>query len=340
MLRKGTSTGLIFLLVVAVLFMSTGCKKLSVKNLQANFHFTKANSEFTEQHYRLAIEEYELALSFNPELVQAQRFLGESYKQIYRPADESEENKLRAQKALDALSTALEIDPTNKDVIYSLGDMYDKMRDFENAEKLYMKILEMEPTDMSNYYVVAEFYRRYAGGSSDEKEEGEQVGKTPDQKAEEMYMRRIEADPESEQAYAYIAQYYENMSPVPEFDKAYDMHTRRTQVDPENAATWLSLGVNRWSKAFRMQNQLKRDARLALAKKAEEALNKAKELDPGYPEPYSWLSVLYKSVLAKIDPDRAQRYEDMADRYAERFKEARKRQAERKALEEELGRGH
>lgn len=340
MFRKTTSTGLILLLVVAVLFMNTGCKKLSVNNLRANYYFSRANAEFTEQHYRVAIEEYEKALSYNSELLQAYRFLGESYKQIYRPADESEENKLRADKALEALGKALEIDPDNKDVIYSLGDMYDKMRDFENAEKLYLRILEMEPTDMSNYYVVAEFYRRYAGGSDEEKEEGEQVGKTPDQKAVEMYMRRIEADPESEQAYAYLAQYYENMTPVPEFDLAYEMHTRRTQVDPENAAAWLSLGVNRWSKAFRLQNQLKRDERLALAKKSEEALDKAKELDPQYPEPYSWLSVLYKSVLAKIDPDRAKRYEDQADRYAERFKEARKRQAERKKLEEELGRIH
>jgi hypothetical protein len=77
--------------------------------------------------------------------------------------------------------------------------------------------------------------------------------------------------------------------------------------------------------------------RIQLAKDSEAALLKASELDPAYPEPYSWLGVLYKSVLAKLDPERAQRYNEDGDRFIEKFKDARKRQAERKKLEEELG---
>jgi len=335
MFRKGINTGLLILLAVAVIFMGTSCQKLSINKLKANFHFSKANGEFTDQHYRAAIEEYEMALKYNPDLVEAYRFLGESYKSIFRPADETEENKLRAQKALEALQKAYEIDPNNKDVIYSLGDMYDKMRDFNKAEKLYLKIIQMEPTNMSNYYVAAEFYKRYAG-STDEKKEGETaVGKTPAQKALEMYLRRIETDPEKEQGYAYLAQYYESL-PVPEFDNAYECHKKRVALNPEDKEAWLSMGVNRWSKAFRLQNKLSRKERLALAKMSEEALKKANELDPAYPDPYSWFSVLYKSVLTKIDPDRAKRYEEMADRYIQRFQDARKRQAQRKKLATEL----
>ena len=33
-----------------------------------------------------------------------------------------------------------------------------------------------------------------------------------------------------------------------------------------------------------------------------ESVEKARDLDPHYPEPYSWLSVIYKSVLAKLEP--------------------------------------
>ena len=87
-------------------------------------------------------------------------------------------NKDIEKKALAALTKAHEIDPNNKEIIYSLGDMYDKLRKFHEAEKLYLRILELEPGNMNNYYVVAEFYKRYAGEKPD-------VAK----KAESMYLR-------------------------------------------------------------------------------------------------------------------------------------------------------
>ena len=247
MSRKTIHYLLAILLILTPLFVSVSCQKLKVNKLKANYHFSRANHLFSDSRYRQAIEEYEKALSYNPDLVEAYRFLGESYKNLYRPGDESEKNKEIAQKALEALNKAYEINPNNKDVIYSLADMYDKLRDFEQAEKLYLKILEMDPTNMSNYYVVAEFYKRYAGGSQEKEKEGEKKveGKTPFQKAEEMYLRRIETDPESPQGYAYIAQFYEGITPRPEFDKANYFHEKRIQLEPDNAAAWLSKGVNR-----------------------------------------------------------------------------------------------
>jgi len=336
MLRKKTHIILLIFLVFAVVFVFTSCQNLKVKNLRANYFFTRANHEFSDGHYRNAIEEYEKALDLNPELVQAYRFLGESYKNMYKPAVETEENLERARKALEALKMAYEKEPSNKDVLYSLGDMYDKLRDFEEAEKLYLKIIEMEPTDMSNYYVVAEFYKRYAGSTEEEGDEAAEVGKTPQEKAEELYLRRVETDPYNEQGYAYTAQFYEELLSVESMNKAYKFHKKRVDMNPDNAEAWLSMGVNRWALAYRLQQALSRDERLAIAKQGEEALLKAKDLDPSYPEPYSWLSVIYKSVLANIDPDRANRYEQLAERYGERFREARKRQAEREQLEREL----
>ena len=193
----------------------------------------------------------------------------------------------------------------------------------------------MEPTNMGNYYVVAEFYKRYAGGASEE--EGEDSGvKTPFQKAEEMYLRRIETDPSNPQGYAYIAQFYENIAPVPEFDKGEFYHRKRIELNPEDAEAWLAVGVNRWSKAYRIQAKLTKPQRIALANASEEALKKANSLDERYPEPYSWLSVLYKSVFTKLYPERAKRYEDDADIYAQRFQTLRKSAAEKKRLQKEL----
>lgn len=333
MSRRWMSISLVILLAFGVIAITTSCDKISYNKLRANYHFSRANAHFTDNHYRDAIEEYELTLKFNPDLVQAYRFLGESYKSLYKPAVETERNKEIEQKALEALLKAYEIEPRNKEVIYSLGDMYDKIRDFESAEQLYLRILEMEPTNMGNYYVVAEFYKRYAGGDEEEGEEA--AGKTPFEKAEEMYLRRIETDPENEQGYAYIAQFYEGITPVPEFDRANGYHEKRIKLNPENAEAWLAKGVNRWSKAYRIPT-LPKSERMQLARDSEAALLKASELDPAYPEPYSWLSVLYKSVLVRLDPSRAKRYEEDADRFLQQFQDARKRQSERKKLEEEL----
>jgi tetratricopeptide (TPR) repeat protein len=346
---KKTLPVVLVLMAVALVFSSSACSKLSVDKLQANHHFQNANQLFKDKKYRDAIEEYETALELNPELKQAYLYLGESYKQLYRPMDENERNVERAEKALDALQKAYAANPENSQVIHSLADMHDKLRNFEEAEKLFLKILERDPTNMSNYYVLAEFYKRYAGENDEEEEEGEgedgqaaeegvetREGKTPYEKAEEMYLRRIETDPMSPQGYAYAAEFYQNLTPTPAFDTAYFFHNKVAELEPDNAEAWLALGVNRWAKAYRLQNQLSRSQRLSAAKEGEEALLKANELDPSYPEPYSWLSVLYKSVLVNIDPDRAQRYLEDADRYLESFKEARQRQADRDKLEKDL----
>jgi len=332
MFRNNRNTTLIILLALAFIFTASSCQKLSPGKLKANYHFNKANTLFSDGRFRQAIEEYEAALNHNSELIEAYRFLGECYKSLFRPGVETPENMEKADKALEALNTAYGIDPTDKDIIYSIGDMYDKLRDFEKAEEMYLRIIDMDPTNMGNYYVVAEFYKRYAG---QEEEEGATEGKTPFQKAEEMYLRRIETDPENSQGYAYIAQFYEGISPRPEFDKAVYFHEIRIKMDPDNPSAWLSKGVNRWSKAYRIPT-LPKAERLALARDSEMALKKANELDATYPEPYSWLGVLYKSVLAKLEPDKAERYNREADIYLERFQETRKRQLERKKLEQEL----
>lgn len=324
MVNKRGRLALVIWLALSVIFFLTSCQKLKVNYIKANYHFNKANALFTDGQYRRAITEYEEAIKYNPNLIEAYRFAGEAYKNLFRPGDDRPDNMEKAEKALEYLNKAYEFNPNNKDIIYSLGDMYDKLKKFEEAEKFYLRILELEPGNMNNYYVVAEFYKRYAA----EKEELRA-------KAEAMYLRRIEADPENPQGYAYLANYYENIQPIPEFDKANEYWEKRITLDPDNAEAWLAKGVNRWAKAYRLAN-LPMKERLAYAQDSLKALQKAVELDPNYPEPYSWLSVLYKSVLAKLEPEKESRYNAEADRYIEKFQELRKKQAERKKLEEEL----
>ena len=343
MSRNQMKTGLLILLILLVISFSVSCQKLKISNLRANYYFNQANTAFSDGKYSRAIEEYEMALQYNPDLVQAYRYLGESYKQMYKPGTETEDNIARADKALEALKKALDIDPNNKEIIHSLADMYNKMRDFEEAEKLYIRILEMEPANLGNYYVVAEFYKSYAGTSTGDQESNEDGGdvptvKTPFQKAEEMYLRRIETDPDNPQGYAYIAQFYDQITPIPEFDKAVEYHRRILELEPDNTVAYYAIGVNRFFKAYRLQNQLNRDQKIALGNEGEEALLKAIEIDPTYADPYAYMNILYRNVFANVYPDRRARYVEDADRYAQRFQEIRERELERKKLKRDLTR--
>jgi len=314
---------------VAVILAFTGCQDISYSKLAANYHFGKANSLFRENQYRKAITEYEATLKYNPNMTQAYRFLGESYKQLFKPGVDTPLNKELEQKTLAALTKALEIEPNNRDIIYSLGDMYDKTRKFDEAEKLYLRIIELQPENMSNYYVVAEFYKRYAA-------EKKEVAN----KAESMYLRRIETDPDNPQGYAYMATYLQEVAGGPEellksFERAAGFWEKRISLQPDSAEAWLALGVNQWSRSYRFQF-LTRDERLKMAQAALQSIGKAIELDPNYPEPYAWMGPLYKAVLAKLEPEKEARYTAEGDRYLEKFSEMRKRALERKKLEEEL----
>ena len=329
MSRKKTQRFIIAAAVLVAAFALTACQNLSYSKLAANHHFNRANSYFRENQYRKAISEYEATLKYNKNLIQAYRFLGESYKQLYKPGVDSQINKELETKAIGALTKALEIEPNNKDIIYSLGDMYDKLRKFPEAEKLYLRIIELQPENMSNYYVVAEFYKRY---SADNKE----IAK----KAESMYLRRIETDPENPQGYAYMATYLQEAAGGPEellksYERAAEFWEKRINLQPDSAEAWLALGVNRWSRSFRFQF-LSAKERMAQAQAALEAIQKAIDLDPNYPEPYAWMGPLYKAVLAKLEPEKEARYNAEGDRYLEKFNDMRKRAAERKKLEEEL----
>ncbi len=330
MFRKRTGIVLPAALALGIVFTFAACEKLSVTKLTSNYHFAKANRFFTENQYRKAITEYELALQSNPSLVQAYRFLGESYKQLYKPGVDTAINKEMMNKALAALNKAHEIEPNDRDIIYSLGDMYDKMRDFKRAEPLYLRVVDLDPANMGNYYVVAEFYKRYASDNKDIAH-----------KAESMYLRRIEADPDNPVGYAYMANYLEHLqSSDPKeqlslFERGAEFTSRILQLQPKSAEAWLNLGINLWSRSFRFQF-LPAAQRMKYAMESEKAIQKAIELDANYPEPYSWLSVLYKSTLAKLEPEKEARYIAEGDKAMEKFNELRKKAAERKKLEEEL----
>jgi tetratricopeptide (TPR) repeat protein len=327
---KRTPRFIISALALMFIVAFTGCEKLNIKNLSANYHFNKANQLFRDNKFSKAIAEYKSTIENNPELKDAYRLMGESYKSLYVPAKETAENKEKAAEALKALQKAYELDSNNRDVIYSLGDMYDKLRDFENAEKMYLRIIDLDPGNMNNYYVIAEFYKRYTGDK-------DKAGLKD--KVEDMYLRRIETDPENVQGYAYMANYFDQL-PAAEFkdkfDNALAYHMKRMQIQPNSAEIYYTIGVNRFNKVFQLQNFLADNEKIVASNEAEKALQKAIEIDPNFPDSYAYMKILYINVSAKLYPEKEGRYQEEANRYGDKFQEARKRQLDRMKLEKEL----
>jgi len=328
MSRIRTSRLFVGIFALAMVFSFIACQKLSLSNLRANYYFNKANALFSEGKYTKAIVEYEKVTLANPNLKEAYRYIGESYKAIYVPGKDTPENKDRAAKALAALRKAYEIDPDNKDIIYSLGDMYDKLRDVANAEQMFLRIIELEPGNMNNYYIAAEFYKRYSGENKELK-----------QKAEQMYLRRIETDPDNVQGYAYMANYYDQLPTSDfkdKFDRALEYHMKRMAIEPNSAEVFYTIGVNRFNKAYQLQNYLDDNDRMKVGAEAEKYLLKAIELDPKFPDSYAYMRMAYVNIHSKLYPEKESRYMAEADRYGEKFQEARKSVLERMKLEKEL----
>ena len=332
MLQKKTNGLLIAALALFVVFSMTGCEKLKISHLRANYHFNNANNLYKDSQYRKAIAEYEAALKANPRMVQAYRYLGESYNQLYKPGVDTPLNKDFEKKAIDALKKAYEIEPNSKEILLSLGEMYNKLKMFKEAEGLYLKIFSLEPMNLMNYYVMAEFYKMNRDTDRPE------IAK----KVDAMYLRRIELEPENPDGYIRYAYFLENNAVgmigdiLAGINRAAEMRNSTLRLDPNNAEIWTGLGINRWAKAYRFPSEVPVEQRIAIAHEGLKALEKAISLDPNYAVPYSWMSVIYKSVLAKAEPDKESRYNAEGDKAAEKFKELYQRANERKKLEEDL----
>ncbi len=244
------ATFVLLSMVLVILFHFVGCDKLKVSNLQGNYYLKQANRYYQEEVYRKAIEAYEAALSNNPELKMVYIYLGTSYSQVYRPMKEDERNKADGQKAEEYLLKAREYEPDREEVTIALGDLYDKMGNFEKAEQNYRLIMEKKKSEFESikqeikgyqdqgdtkkveevqkkavekmngvvkaYYTLANFYEK--SGRSD--------------LAEEMYKQRIELDIKDPDGYHYYVGYLQNQRRWEDAIKNYEKRLY-AMLDPD-----------------------------------------------------------------------------------------------------------
>ena len=317
-MKKLWSAMLLLFVFSFVVISFSGCDQLKISNLKANKHFKLANKYFGEEKYKKAIAEYEAALKLNPKLNAAFYYLGSSYVSVYKPGDESDKNKEIGNKATENLQKALELDPDNKNIIQSLGDINDKMRNFELAEKYYLQIQKFTPNDPVSYYNLAGFYTNNAKYD----------------KAIDMYEQRIALDPSNPEGYLYLAGFFQNMR---KWDDAIKNHETRIQKISENtsleekekvdilADAYYRLGVVCWNKSYQTPaDVMGPEERLQVVQKGFDALNKSTELSPNFPDPWAYLSLLYRQKTI-AEPLKKAVYDKEAEKMVAKFQELRKR---------------
>jgi tetratricopeptide (TPR) repeat protein len=316
-MKKLWSVTLILFLTVFIVISFSGCDKLKITNLKANKHFKMANKFFSDEKYKKAIAEYEDALKLNPNLHAAFYYLGSSYVMIYKPGDESDKNKEAGAKATEYLQKALQLSPNNKDILQSLGDITDKMRNFELAEKYYLQVQQFTANDPASYYTLAGFYNN--NGKYD--------------KAIEMYEKRIALNPSDPEGYLYLAGFFQDKR---KWDDAIKNHEIRIQKISETANmeektknelladAYYRLGVVCWNKSYQTPPDIMAPVeRLQVVQKGFDALKKSVELSPNFPDPWAYMGLLFRQKVV-AEPLKKAEYEKEADKMVQKFQELRK----------------
>jgi len=316
-MKKLWSVLLILFLTTLIVSSFAGCDKLKITNLKANKHFKSGNKFYTEEKYKKAITEYEAALQLNPNLNAAFYYLGSSYIMAYKPGDESEKNKEFGAKAIEYLQKALELNPNNKDIIQALGDINDKMKNFELAEKYYLQVQKFTPNDPVSYYNLAGFYSN--NGKYD--------------KVIEMYEKRIALNPADPEGYLYLAGFFQDKR---KWDDAIKNHELRITKISESAMeekaktdlltdAYYRLGVVCWNKSYQTPPDVMGSVeRVQVVEKGFEALKKSTDLSPNFPDPWAYMGLLFRQKVV-AEPLKKAEYEKQAGQMVQKFQELRKR---------------
>src|SRR5689334_17370867 len=123
-MRRTLMTLALLLLAVPLL---TGCRKI-----QARSELKQGNSLYQSESYRAALKQFQRGLELDPDATFAWRSVGLTALALYRPGDESQENRQFAETATDAFEKYLKDYPEDQKVqdylmsTYVNAKMYDK----------------------------------------------------------------------------------------------------------------------------------------------------------------------------------------------------------------------
>jgi tetratricopeptide (TPR) repeat protein len=306
-------------LVLAVGASTTACGKYAIGNLRSLMAFKEANTFYQRNDFPKAIEAYERAIEHNPEFGISYFFLGNSFDNMYKPSRQGEpENDAYLQKAVDNYRKATEVikdediqGPEIRKLAYEyLIAAYgvDKLSDFEQAEPIALKLIELEPTEPGNYQSLGKLY--------------EDQGRY--EEAEGMFQKAIEVRPNEPLGYMVMAGFHNRQG---NFDKTMEAWEQRAKIEPNNPEAHHTIGTYLYEKAlkdFRLSQATKR----AYIERAIAAEDSALALHADYFEALTYKNIILR-LQASMEPNLAKRKQliDEAEVLYKRALEVQKAQA-------------
>ena len=290
---SGASLALIAMLTLGTV-VSSACAQVGA--VQARRSFKAANAEYQAQNYAKAAELYEDALKNDPNLVEAFFYLGNSYDQQWKPSRKGEPANdalmdkavTNYQLAADHLSTATtDVQKTlGKRSLEYLQAAYgaDKLNDPAKAEPIVQKMIQLEPSEPSNYFVLAKIY--------------EDAGAYPE--SEQTLIKAREVKPNDPAVYMTLAGYYNRQG---QFDKTIDALEQRAKVEPNNPEAFQTIAAYYWDET-RGDASLNDTQKKAFVEKGLEAVDRALQIKADYVEALTFKGLLLR-LQANLEKDPA-----------------------------------
>jgi len=310
-MRKFSSQIALGALVAALGVAMAGCTQIG--KLKAKMAFKDANQLYQQQDYRAAVVRYEEAIASDPTLTYSYFFLGNSYDNQYRPGRRGEPaNDELLTKAIENYkkSAELEKDPLIKQrameyLVAAYGP--DKLNDPSQAEPILRRMIEIEPTEPSNYSYLSRIFE----------ENGDY------EQAEQLLVKAREMKPNDAGVYVTLAAFYNRQG---EFDKTMEALHARAAREPNNPEAFYTIGTYYWEKAYRDFTTPEPD-KVKFVFAGNQAIDKALQLKPDYYEALTYKGLLLRAqALLEKNPAAQQKLLKDADQYRDRATEAQKKQ--------------
>jgi tetratricopeptide (TPR) repeat protein len=294
-----------------------GCAQLG--RLQAMRSFKEANQAYAGQDYKKAVDLYEEAVKAYPELKVAYFYLANSYDNMYRPADKGKpQNDVLMEKAvknyqLSAEKLAGATDQVEKMIgkrsLEYLVAAYgaEKLNAPEQAEPVVQKMIQMDPTEPTNYFALARIYED-AGAYKE---------------AEEMYVKAKEVRPNDPTVYTTLAGYYNRQG---RFDKTIQALEERAAKEPTNPEAFHTIASYYWDET-RGDQKLRDSEKKDFVQKGLQASDKAIGLKPDYVDAIIFKGLLLRQqALLEKDPAKQTALINEAKQLTEKATELRRKQ--------------
>jgi Tfp pilus assembly protein PilF len=303
-----------FLALVAGLGLAlAGCGK--VGEVRAMKAFKDGNKFYVANDWRAAAEKYEEAIAADPNRYETYFYLANSYDNMYRPTRKGEaQNDAYLTKAIENYKLAGE-KITNDPKLRRLSLDYlvnaygaEKLNDPTQAEPVVKQMIQLDPSDTQNYFVLADIYE----------DSGEY------QLAEETFLKAREVKPNDPAVFLQLAGYYNRQGDFPKTIEALD---QRIKIEPNNPEAYYTVATYYWDKAYR-DFRLNDKEKLQYVTSGVDAVNKSIEIKSDYME-----AIAYKNLLLRLqanlekDPKKQQELLKEADQLRDKATELRKQKA-------------